>query len=137
MFSTPEEIANAEPKDMDVLKFLAVAYRIKHGDVATPYDAAILRLNGPIYADSRPASGTVYVVKSGKFVKIGFSTNMKERLRDLQKGSATKLRVLASFPGTYSSERALHKRFRDHKSHAEWFRIEGALAEWIKEGCPL
>ena len=80
--------------------------------------------------------GTIYVIAAGEFVKIGFTDGKpQDRLRMLQTGSPMKLSVVAQMSGTMREERALHRRFAAQRAEGEWFRREGAVAEWIKGGC--
>ncbi len=81
-------------------------------------------------------NGTVYVVAAGDFVKIGFTEgSLKRRLRALQNAQPVKLVVLAEIKATMRDEKALHVRFAAQRAEGEWFRREGALADWIERGC--
>jgi hypothetical protein len=79
--------------------------------------------------------GVVYLIAAGEMVKIGFSADLGARFAALQTTSPVKLELLASIPGTYATERDLHVRFATQRSHGEWFKREGDLAEWIAAGC--
>lgn len=72
------------------------------------------------------SDGWIYLVAdeaNPDAVKIGFTTTSpKDRLRGLQTGSASKLRILDSIPGTRVGERALHDAFAALRIHHEWFR---------------
>lgn len=78
-----------------------------------------------------------YVIRCGNFVKIGIANNIAERLRTLEAYNPHPLSVLAVLAGGRPVERSLHLRFAAYRHRDEWFREEGELAEWIKEGCPL
>jgi hypothetical protein len=70
-------------------------------------------------------------------VKIGYSGDVRERLRRLQHGSPYRLRVLATADGGAARERAYHWQFRSAWSHGEWFeRTPKLLAEiaWLNAG---
>lgn len=54
-------------------------------------------------------------------VKIGRSVDPKKRLADIQRMSPVPLEVLWSTPGGHELETALHRHFRAHRSHGEWF----------------
>lgn len=64
-------------------------------------------------------------------VKIGYSHEPENRLRQLQTGSPSKLIMLAVIPGTITEERALHLMFHEYREVGEWFRYEGSLAVYI------
>lgn len=83
-------------------------------------------------------AGTVYVLESGPFVKIGFTAGpVSKRLAALQTGSPIAITVLAEIQGSAQLERALHARFANLRGSGEWFRNEGDLAEWVAAGCPM
>ena len=82
-------------------------------------------------------SQMVYVVGFGSHVKIGFTTEINNRLYDLRKGVPEPLIVVSVRGGTRKDEAALHRRFAKYRSNGEWFRREGELAAWIDDGCPL
>jgi hypothetical protein len=64
-------------------------------------------------------------------IKIGYSTNVKQRLADLQTSSSTKLVLLGVMPGSMNDERRLHAKFE--RLHGEWFRVTPELLEFIRE----
>lgn len=81
--------------------------------------------------------GLVYVVGFGPYVKIGYTTNLKNRLPTLQTGMPEKLTVYATIMNVAQSEEGrLHKRFSAYRLEGEWFRKEGDVAIWIAAGCP-
>ncbi|MFJ5804016.1 GIY-YIG nuclease family protein [Streptomyces decoyicus] len=73
--------------------------------------------------------------------KIGVTTDLRRRLREIQNLSPVRLEVLWSCPGGLALEKALHAHFAEARSHGEWFvfesdpvttvrqAIEGSLAE--------
>lgn len=69
--------------------------------------------------------GSIYFITcldTGR-VKIGYTSGSPEkRLKALQTGSPTILRMLAMYPGTVVEERILHERFGDCRLHGEWFQ---------------
>lgn len=77
-----------------------------------------------------------YVIQSGDFVKIGATADIERRLRELKIASPHDVTVIALLAGGRTAEGVLHRRFKAHRHRHEWFRIEGALAEWIEKGCP-
>ncbi|MCC6824020.1 MAG: GIY-YIG nuclease family protein [Verrucomicrobia subdivision 3 bacterium] len=78
--------------------------------------------------------GFVYFIRGGDLVKIGWSTNPRLRLSQLQTASAERLRIIGVTPGTRGDERALHGTFASLRVRGEWFRAcPGLLAAvpWI------
>lgn len=78
-----------------------------------------------------------YVVRSGGFVKIGTTSDVQTRFRALVAATPHDIEMVAVVAGGHKVERSLHARFAAYRHRDEWFREEGALAAWIKEGCPL
>lgn len=79
----------------------------------------------------------IYVLRCGEFVKIGISQNVAKRVDHLRRANPYEVELIADFYGSLTEEAMLHVRFKAHRHRLEWFRHEGELAEWIKEGCPL
>lgn len=67
--------------------------------------AALDALKPGTFGDA--SDGVVYYIRRGKYVKIGTTTNLKNRMRDLMPD-----KVLAVEPGSYSLEHTLHYAFR-------------------------
>lgn len=61
------------------------------------------------------AIGYVYLIgnKDAGILKIGYSTNIPQRLRTLQIGCAFALEVVKTKEGTIANEQALHERFKN------------------------
>jgi hypothetical protein len=79
-------------------------------------------------------SGYVYFIacEPMEAVKIGFTTKSpSSRLRALQTGSPSPLKMLGYVPGTQDEERKLHAAFSPLCIHLEWFRFEWKLRDFI------
>jgi hypothetical protein len=64
-----------------------------------------------------------YLIRAANgLVKIGCSAEPERRFHALSTMSPVALELVALCPGGYSAERYLHDRFREHRSHGEWFR---------------
>lgn len=69
------------------------------------------------------ASGYVYFIR-GKhlgLIKIGYSKDPYQRLRELQQPNPDDLTLLAMRVGDVELEHALHARFADQRQRGEWF----------------
>lgn len=68
--------------------------------------------------------GVVYYIRRGKYVKIGTTTKLKQRMRDLMPDE-----VLAVEPGSYGLESSLHAQFAELRlsSSMEYFELTEAL----------
>ena len=77
----------------------------------------------------------IYIIGFSNFVKIGWSYFISRRIEEIQVGVPEKLIVYRCLEGTMQHEKALHRRFSKYRLRGEWFRLEGDLAEWIKNSC--
>jgi predicted GIY-YIG superfamily endonuclease len=78
---------------------------------------------------------SVYFITCRKtgMVKIGCAYDPFARLKTLQSGSPTKLKIEALLKGSHKRERELHKLLAKHRVRGEWFRICDAIEAIIKE----
>lgn len=76
----------------------------------------------------------IYVIGYDQFVKIGWSNNIRARFKQIQRGIPNDLTLYGCVIGGRADEKALHIRFKEYRTRGEWFRKEGALADWIAGG---
>lgn len=69
-------------------------------------------------------------LKTG-LVKIGKSNNPKLRLKTLQTGSSSELKLLKTIPGGIYLEQILHKYFNHIRKKGEWFMLDSELKAFI------
>jgi len=76
----------------------------------------------------------VYFIKPAKlrYVKIGITKGLAQRLYELQHGCPEKLDVLLTLPGWVEMEARLHYAFIRHHSHGEWFRLARPIEQFIE-----
>jgi hypothetical protein len=74
----------------------------------------------------------IYFVECGGFIKIGLTSNPKQRLANLANTSGPALKPLLVIPGTRATELKLHKKFRHLHDHGEWFRAAPELLRYIE-----
>jgi hypothetical protein len=94
----------------------------------------------------KAVSPSIYFIQSpdSGFVKIGFTEgDVHHRLKALQTGNPNTLILLGSITGTKKDELDLHKKFSPLAVNGEWFRLDGPLAEFVRQrlttadnGCP-
>lgn len=80
----------------------------------------------------------VYFVQAAnlRLIKIGVTLDVGDRLKTLRVGSPDQLELIGAMrrPDAEDIERRLHARFRQHRSHGEWFHpseeILALVAEW-------
>lgn len=81
--------------------------------------------------------GTIYFVaytfgpRGKMWVKIGFTTDFRMRLANLQTALIEDLTVVATFRGTRSDEATLHERLASCRKKREWFRFNDAVDDLI------
>lgn len=81
--------------------------------------------------------GHVYFVRSGDFIKIGWSSHFVRRVDHLRGMAPQHLELVGILEGGRKLERLLHRQFAAQREHREWFRYEGALAEYIEQRTTL
>lgn len=108
--------------------------------VMTPAHAATIRALNRIddahaFYQRRTVNGHVYFVRHGVSgpIKIGWATEIDERIAELQVGNPERLELLGSRPGTISDERSLHRQFAEHRLRGEWFSPHADLLAYIRE----
>lgn len=69
-----------------------------------------------------PTPGNVYIVQHGNRVKIGFSKQVKIRLKEIPHDT-----VLAIVPGDRRLEFAFHRKFQSIRTTGEWFEAHPEL----------
>lgn len=84
---------------------------------------------------SNQTKGQVYFIQVGADgpIKIGFSSDVAQRLRTLQTGHTEKLRLLHKQVGTKEDEAALHRKFRNIHIKGEWYEADAVLVEFIRK----
>ena len=70
-------------------------------------------------------SGYIYLIKCGRFHKIGKASDVLNRLQTLQTGNPYKLKIIHTFKAKdYSkAERLLHARYNYWRRRGEWFEL--------------
>jgi hypothetical protein len=80
---------------------------------------------------ARGLAGFVYFITDGEATKIGYSAAPTRRLSDLQSGHAKRLKIVATFPGSFRQEQNLHAHFASTRIQGEWFKKDERLAHFI------
>jgi hypothetical protein len=82
----------------------------------------------------------VYYIQCGQFVKIGYSINPEDRVKQIRRGGraarptvwADDPKLLGYEPGARDLEASRHAQFADLHDRGEWFTLTPALAEHIE-----
>lgn len=141
--STPEEVGAAlkEMRDQELYKEAAEDFYVY---CAKRFGLSPERVEGYIAAhegcepppsQSEPEIeseiGIVYFIAGADLVKIGFTNDVHIRQRSIQSMSPVALHLIHTEPGDRALEAALHKQFAEYRSHGEWFRLEGAVKDYV------
>jgi len=81
----------------------------------------------------RAYSTCVYIVKSGDTYKIGYTSNLKNRLSAIATGCPEPVEVRDVIHGAgLKEERALHRKFEAKRVSGEWFALDEEDLAFIK-----
>lgn len=76
----------------------------------------------------KPVEGFVYYVRSGGFIKIGWTSDLTKRMKGYPPDSV----LLAVEPGPRALEGRRHKQFAHHRTHGrEWYTMAPTLTHHI------
>ncbi len=82
----------------------------------------------PSKRQPRPKTGEIYFARLSDLIKIGFTTNLAERMKDIPHEA-----LLGTKPGTMEDERRCHAAFNHLRVKGEWFRAEPELLAFITD----
>lgn len=112
------EIAAAEAKLSGVVAPLTKSQRAFAG-------AELVCIREEYFPTRRRTAGAdqIYFIQSGPGgpIKIGWTKNVRRRLRALQTSSAARLEILAVCDGDKRLEAELHRRLAAYRQEGEWF----------------
>ena len=76
----------------------------------------------------------IYFVKAkgSAYIKIGYSSDVPARIRQLQTSHPKKLMVQAILPGGYQTEVGIHELFGHLRTKGEWFRLSDELSYFLR-----
>jgi hypothetical protein len=84
--------------------------------------------------EPEPKAGYVYVLKAGPYYKIGVSTNIDRRIKQLSTLPPFDLELIFTIQTSdmYGLESKLHERFDHQRQNGEWFILTITDIEWIR-----
>lgn len=98
--------------------------KLKHFDFTSFRTHSIEEYPPPKEGIKKKNITNVYFIQSviGGPVKIGKSNNVEQRLEELQTGSPYILQIIKIIKNVKPQvEREFHEKFKDYRSHGEWF----------------
>lgn len=89
--------------------------------------------------NAKPKKGFVYFVycPHSDAVKIGFTSNVKNRIASLQTGSASELILIGSISTFPCYEKTLHKKHEQFHIRGEWFRATPEFFSKLRDTATL
>lgn len=83
---------------------------------------------------------SIYFLKSGEAIKIGYSADVAARVREISIYQPLEPELIGTMPGGRSLEEAIHVFLRQHRIKGEWFRdcaeVRGTITDLIARGGP-
>ena len=77
-------------------------------------------------------TGYIYAMVSGDKCKIGWSSNPRARVSKVRSDTPADVRLVGYIPGTIEDECAIHTDLLEWRAFGEWFRLEGAVVEFVE-----
>ncbi len=90
----------------------------------------------------RDSWGYTYCLQVGRYYKIGHTTDLYRRIKELQVGNASTIKLIGFMPNACADqiEIELRKHFDHRKVRGEWFKLTPQdvknIVCWLKNGVP-
>ena len=80
-----------------------------------------------------------YMLQAGDYVKVGYSSDLRQRLEDIQTCCPYPVRYICLFQYATSKaaremESFLHRKLKNFHSHGEWFHANKVINRMRREG---
>jgi hypothetical protein len=114
--------------------FAGKRYRVSLDGQWTPRRAQSIAAAATAFAlkQAQKKPQFVYFVECDERIKIGVARDPERRLRSLQTGNPSQLRILAVVAGDADLEQAIHAKFESTRIGGEWFCKTDQLNEFIE-----
>jgi len=77
--------------------------------------------------------GVIYFVRCQEFVKIGYASDWRARVRSLAVSNPYRLSLLCLLKGGTDHEAELHSHFSEFRERGEWFRLSAEIMEFVSD----
>jgi len=77
--------------------------------------------------------GYVYFLDGGEMIKIGFTRSLETRMKKMKTDVPSGVTFLHMEPGTFKSEKIVHRHFAELRVRGEWFRKSPELLDYIEQ----
>jgi len=83
----------------------------------------------------RHAIGLVYVLEAdeGRVIKVGFTTDLAARIRNIRSSHPYYIDLFATYVGTLEDEKKIHERLRPHRLVREWYHPNEAVYDLFED----
>jgi hypothetical protein len=80
-----------------------------------------------------PGAGVVYFIDAGEHIKIGYSASLVARMQKMGTDTPIGAKLLHAEPGTFQTEKIVHRHFASLRVRGEWFRKGQVLLDYIEQ----
>jgi hypothetical protein len=84
------------------------------------------------------SASSVYFIECAGRIKVGYSTNVGRRVRDLATAAPSAVALLGDIAGGLQAEAAIHRRLDAHRLNGEWFldcpEVREVIADLMQHG---
>lgn len=87
------------------------------------------KANGRVGLYSKGQEGDLYMIRVGAFVKIGVSTDVQRRLKDIESTCPYDAELVYFGKGEAGDEKLWHDIFKHRHHRGEWFHMPAGLCE--------
>jgi hypothetical protein len=103
--------------------------------IRRPNEIAVETGLQPTHIPLRPgqiADGVVYFAFCAGRIKIGFTSNLADRMCSLSTSSPFPVTLLLTIPGSVADEQMYHRMFAEERVNLEWFDLSYRLDDFLQ-----
>jgi hypothetical protein len=73
----------------------------------------------------------IYFIESGDYVKVGYTSDIKNRYKKYVTENPNQIKLLATFKGGYDTEKKIHRQLKEYHHRGEWFKFNDEVRELL------